>query len=107
MPSSDTAMKPTKQVKGSAMAVEDVSGDDPAIFEAESISDNPWNALLVLSCFAVGASSVLFGYDDKIVSPVAAMKAFVRPTDFSPLNAIRDANFNCQGGTFPRNRPVN
>lgn len=35
------------------------------------------NLLLVLSCLAFGAASFLFGYDDKVISPVAATPAFV------------------------------
>jgi hypothetical protein len=36
------------------------------------------NLLMVMSCLAFGAGSFLFGYDDKIISPVAATKYFVR-----------------------------
>ncbi len=35
------------------------------------------NFLLVLSCLAFGAGSFLFGYDDKVISPVAATPFFV------------------------------
>lgn len=35
------------------------------------------NSMLVLSCLAFGASSFLFGYDDRVISPVAATPAFV------------------------------
>ena len=35
------------------------------------------NALLVFSCVTVGASSMLFGYDDKVISPIAALEPFV------------------------------
>lgn len=35
------------------------------------------NSVLVLSCLAFGASSFLFGYDDRVISPVAATPAFV------------------------------
>jgi hypothetical protein len=35
------------------------------------------NLMLVLSCLAFGASSFLFGYDDRVISPVAATPAFV------------------------------
>lgn len=37
------------------------------------------NLMLVLSCLAFGASSFLFGYDDRVISPVAATPAFVSP----------------------------
>ncbi|KAM0452068.1 hypothetical protein ACHAPV_009692 [Trichoderma viride] len=36
------------------------------------------NLTLLLSCLAFGASSFLFGYDDRVISPVAATPAFVR-----------------------------
>ncbi|EHK21557.1 uncharacterized protein TRIVIDRAFT_91290 [Trichoderma virens Gv29-8] len=36
------------------------------------------NVLLVLSCLAFGAASFLFGYDDKVISPVAATEYFVK-----------------------------
>lgn len=35
------------------------------------------NLMLVWSCLAFGASSFLFGYDDRVISPVAATPAFV------------------------------
>lgn len=39
------------------------------------------NLMLVFSCLAFGASSFLFGYDDRVISPVAATPAFVSPWD--------------------------
>lgn len=41
------------------------------------------NALLVFSCIVFGAASFVFGYDDKLISPVAALTPFVSacPTD--------------------------
>lgn len=35
------------------------------------------NPLLIFSCITVGASSMLFGYDDKVISPIAALEPFV------------------------------
>lgn len=35
------------------------------------------NALLVLACVVFGAASFMFGYDDKLISPVAALTPFV------------------------------
>lgn len=35
------------------------------------------NALLVFSCIVFGAASFIFGYDDKIISPLAALPPFV------------------------------
>lgn len=45
--------------------------------KSETTKSSPWNALLVFSCLCMGASSVLFGYDDRIISPVAATEEFV------------------------------
>lgn len=35
------------------------------------------NTLLVMACVVFGAASFMFGYDDKVISPVAALTAFV------------------------------
>jgi len=35
------------------------------------------NALLIFACITVGGSSMLFGYDDKVISPIAALEPFV------------------------------
>ena len=35
------------------------------------------NTFLLLTCTAFGAASLVFGFDDKIISPVAALTAFV------------------------------
>jgi hypothetical protein len=35
------------------------------------------NALLILACVVFGAASFVFGYDDKLISPVAALTPFV------------------------------
>ncbi|KAJ5231357.1 uncharacterized protein N7469_005945 [Penicillium citrinum] len=35
------------------------------------------NALLIFSCIVFGAASFIFGYDDKIISPLAALPLFV------------------------------
>lgn len=35
------------------------------------------NALLIFSCIIFGAASFIFGYDDKLVSPLAALTPFV------------------------------
>ncbi|KAJ5570322.1 uncharacterized protein N7459_009752 [Penicillium hispanicum] len=37
----------------------------------------PVNALLILACTVFGAASFIFGYDDKVISPVIALPAFV------------------------------
>lgn len=35
------------------------------------------NARLVFACIVFGAASFMFGYDDKLISPVAALSGFV------------------------------
>lgn len=35
------------------------------------------NPQLIFTCIVFGAASFLFGFDDKIISPVAALPAFV------------------------------
>ncbi|KAJ9313712.1 hypothetical protein DTO271D3_6016 [Paecilomyces variotii] len=35
------------------------------------------NAFLILACIAFGSASFLFGYDDKVISPIAALTAYV------------------------------
>lgn len=35
------------------------------------------NALLILACTVFAAASFIFGYDDKLISPVIALPAFV------------------------------
>jgi hypothetical protein len=42
---------------------------------------NAVNILLAFSCFACGAASFLFGYDDKVISPVVALPGYVRISD--------------------------
>lgn len=38
---------------------------------------NAINAWLIFTCTVFGAASFLFGFDDKIISPVAALTPFV------------------------------
>jgi hypothetical protein len=41
------------------------------------------NARLVFACVVFGAASFMFGYDDKLISPVAALSGFVSYFPFS------------------------
>ncbi|KAB5518931.1 general substrate transporter [Coniochaeta sp. 2T2.1] len=36
------------------------------------------NVLMIMSCLAFGAASFLFGYDDKVISPIAATPFFIK-----------------------------
>ncbi|KAL6248662.1 hypothetical protein RBB50_004917 [Rhinocladiella similis] len=47
------------------------------VLSSETTSEKVWNPLLILSCVAFGCTSILFGFDDKVISPVAAMEQFV------------------------------
>jgi hypothetical protein len=47
------------------------------VLASETDSAKVWNPLLILSCVTFGCTSILFGYDDKVISPVAAMEPFV------------------------------
>lgn len=46
--------------------------------EAITLDKGAVNVLLIMACVAFGSASFLFGYDDKVISPVAALTAFVR-----------------------------
>jgi hypothetical protein len=48
------------------------------VLASSTDSEKVFNRLLILSCVAFGCTSILFGYDDKVISPVAAMVPFVR-----------------------------
>lgn len=52
----------------------------------QSHTGNAINAQLILACVVFGAASFLFGFDDKIISPVAALPAFVS----SPAPTVKD-----------------
>lgn len=52
----------------------------PVIFQSETSHTRSFNTYLIYSCIVSGAASVLFGYDDKIISPVAAIESFVSYT---------------------------
>jgi hypothetical protein len=38
------------------------------------------NFYLILACTAFASASFIFGFDDKIISPVAALEPFVSPS---------------------------
>ncbi|KAL2821460.1 general substrate transporter [Aspergillus cavernicola] len=44
------------------------------------------NILLILACVAFGSASFVFGFDDKIISPLAALREFVQ--DFQGPNPV-------------------
>ena len=46
--------------------------------------EGPINVLLILACIVFGAASFMFGYDDKVISPVIALPAFVSLSVRSP-----------------------
>ncbi|KAE8144185.1 hypothetical protein BDV25DRAFT_107508 [Aspergillus avenaceus] len=58
------------------------------------------NLLLLISCTVFGAASFLFGFDDKIISPVAALHPFVSLQHCQPI--LRIAPFSHQSNSHPR-----
>ena len=46
------------------------------------------NVFLLVACVIFGAASFLFGFDDKIISPVAALHPFVS----RPLRGVKPPN---------------
>ncbi|KAL3470263.1 general substrate transporter [Aspergillus californicus] len=44
------------------------------------------NTLLILACLAFGSASFVFGFDDKVISPLAALSEFVQ--DFQGQNPV-------------------
>jgi hypothetical protein len=59
------------------------------------------NILLLVACVAFGSASFLFGYDDKVISPVAALDAFVsfwrEKRKHLPLPLLSIEVLNCHG----------
>lgn len=47
------------------------------IDRAESHEKGAINPLLIVACAVFGAASFMFGYDDKVISPIIASPAFV------------------------------
>lgn len=62
--------------------VDGVGSTSPAI----SPDKGAVNALLILACIAFGSASFLFGYDDKVISPVVALSAYVEK--FQGINPV-------------------
>lgn len=58
----------------------------PTILASDVGETKVFNFMLILACITFAAPAILFGYDDKVISPVAAMEQFVSiPTyDFHP-----------------------
>ncbi|OJJ04854.1 hypothetical protein ASPVEDRAFT_44398 [Aspergillus versicolor CBS 583.65] len=56
------------------------------------------NALMILACIAFGSASFVFGFDDKVISPLAALSEFVQtfqgpnPVDGSLVLTARNQN---------------
>ena len=44
-------------------------------------SKNPFNWRLIYGCVVIACSTLSFGYDNLLISPVAALPAFVRPAN--------------------------
>jgi hypothetical protein len=74
-PTASTAENANSEVTSPLEAAAVVAPANPS----DSVSPDKGflNPLLVFSCLAFGAASFLFGYDDKVISPVAATAFFV------------------------------
>jgi hypothetical protein len=59
--------------------IEHVDGVLDVSLETTASSEGAINTLLILACIAFGSASFVFGFDDKIISPLAALPEFVRP----------------------------
>ncbi|KAL4867314.1 hypothetical protein BDV12DRAFT_198390 [Aspergillus spectabilis] len=79
----DTAEKPAQ-----AWHVDGVEGLTEAVPELNtSASDEgAFNTLLILACIAFGSASFVFGFGDKVISPLAALSEFVQ--DFQGPNPV-------------------
>ncbi|KAH8705318.1 putative MFS alpha-glucoside transporter [Talaromyces proteolyticus] len=70
----------------------------PSLEETRSPDKGAVNVLLILACVAFGSASFLFGYDDKVISPVAALSAYVEkfqgpnPVDGTLVLTARNQN---------------
>lgn len=51
-------------------------GETPSLLAARGPAVNP---LLIFACATFAAASFLFGYDDKVISPIIALEPFVSP----------------------------
>jgi hypothetical protein len=58
------------------------------------------NTLLVVACIVFGAASFMFGYDDKVISPIIALPAFVSLA-LCRSTFVSDTNWP-PGGNVPR-----
>jgi hypothetical protein len=78
------------------------------VLSSDTRSDKVWNPLLILSCVAFGCTSILFGYDDKVISPVAAMVPFVsirKPRIDAPADLLVGGQIPGQERRLGRLRP--
>ncbi|KAL2788061.1 general substrate transporter [Aspergillus keveii] len=66
--------------------IEHVDGVLDVSLETTASSEGAINTLLILACIAFGSASFVFGFDDKIISPLAALPEFVR--DFQGPNPV-------------------
>lgn len=57
------------------------SANRKIVLSSEVQSTKVFSGTLILALVAFQATSILYGYDDKVISPVAAMDAFVSLDD--------------------------
>ncbi|KAK9477820.1 putative MFS alpha-glucoside transporter [Lipomyces japonicus] len=64
--------------KGEAAHIQDVTNEKLHLETSDDeAKKSALNSLLIFACVAFGSASFLFGYDDKVISPVAALTGFV------------------------------
>lgn len=56
---------------------EDIGSAEVEHIDVRRSEKGALNALLIFSCIVFGAASFIFGYDDKLISPLAALTPFV------------------------------
>lgn len=76
MSSTTTEKEDVAAIGDKTIQTQHVDAVDPQL-EPATTGKGAVNSLLILACIAFGSASFLFGYDDKVISPIAALSAFV------------------------------
>lgn len=69
----------TQSVKTIEKTMQDATHEENADGERSPSlpTGNPINAFLIYTCTTFAAASLLFGFDDKVISPIVALQPFV------------------------------
>lgn len=93
----DEQKNPVVQAKTESLAVlHQEDGQPPTITVFGqggdiTTSGNAVNPFLIFACVTFAAASFLFGYDDKVISPIIALEPFVSTKPTHPLGIIQPA----------------